>query len=180
MIHIFKAITLPRSPRRGHHVGIATPQTLRHDLSDAAATTRSCSTTIPPQSLCFDRYGAADTIRSLRRNRRDTAATTQSLIHSEWNVSSSVRPERHASQPAFESSGMQTKGHAARTSCRSNVTRLNQHVNRTTCGLVRKWRNGARLQKMTTSLAENARRGPRHLRTELNLRAGAQLRPALL
>lgn len=148
-----------------------TPQSLRHDR---------CSTTITSQSPCFNRYDTADTIRPLRRNRLDTATAAQSLIHSERNASSSVRPERHASRPAFESSGMQAKGHAARTSCGPNVTRLNQHVNRTTCGLVRKWRNGAQLQKMTTLLAENARRGPRHLRTESNLRAGAPLRPALL
>ena len=142
-----------------------TPQSLRHDRR---------STTITPQSPCFDRYDTADTIRLLRRNRLNTTTTAQSLIHSERDVSSSVRPERHASRPAFESSGMQAKGHAARTSCGPNVTRLNQHVNQTTCGLVRKWRNGARLQKMTTLLAENARRGPRHLRTELDLRAGAR------
>ena len=46
----------------------------------------------------------------------------------------------------------------------SNVMWVEGHADRATCGLVRKWRNGARLQKMTTLLAENARRGPRHLR----------------
>ena len=33
------------------------------------------------------------------------------------------------------------------------------HADRVTCELVGKWRNGARLQKMTALLAENARRG---------------------
>lgn len=89
--------------------------------------------------------------------------------------SSDMQVGHHSDQALCGSSGTKIKGHATRTLCRSNVTRLNQHANRTSCGpnvtrltqhmnrtayeLARKWRNGARLQKTTTLLAENERRG---------------------
>lgn len=41
----------------------------------------------------------------------------------------------------------------------SSVMWVEGHADRVTCELVGKWRNGARLQKMTALLAENARRG---------------------
>lgn len=224
MIHIFKAITLPRSPRRNCYTMATTSESLRRRRYGTTSATRPlrhdrCSTTIPPQSLCFDRGGAADTIRPARYDQHDMTAPLQSPRHGSYdaihflsvrNVSSSVWPERHAARtscdspacglnnmrvgqledraacesPAFgssdmrvdqhsgqatcRSSGTKIKGHATRTPCRSNVTRLTQHMNRTAYELARKWRNGARLQKMTTLLAENERRGPRYPRTGSN------------
>lgn len=98
--------------------------------------------------------------------------------------SSDMRIKCYAGRAACRSSGTKIKGHTTRTPCRSNVTRLNQHANRTSCGPnvtrltqhmnrtayepARKWRNGARLQKTTTLLAENERKGPRYLRTKSN------------
>lgn len=218
MIHIFKAITLPRSPRRNRHAvattpeSIATPQTLRHDLSDAAATTRPIrydqhDMTAPLQSPRHGSYGAihfssarnvSSSVWPERHASHQLAgqATRESTSlrierHASHQHSGqvtcgsiSIRVKRHASRPPFgssdmrikcyagraacRSSGTKIKGHATRTSCRSNVTRLTQHMNRTAYELARKWRNGARLQKTTTLLAENERKGPRYLRTKSN------------
>lgn len=142
MIHIFKAITLPRSPRRNRHAVVTTPKPLRHghhagiDRYAMATTSESlrrrrhgttsatrplrhdrCSTTAPPQSLCFDRHDTADTIRPIRYDQHDMTAPLQSPRHSSYgaihfssarNVSSSVWPERHASHQ------LRIKQHASR------------------------------------------------------------------
>lgn len=79
-----------------------------------------------------------------------------------------MRVERHVRRVARKSKATRLERHANRTSCGPNVTRLTQHMNRTAYELARKWRNGARLQKTTTLLAENERKGPRYLQTKSN------------
>ena len=143
MIHIFKAITLPRSPRRNRHAGIdryamaTTSESLRRRRYGTTSATRPlrhdrCSTTAPPQSLCFDRHDTADTIRSARYDQHDMTAPLQSPRHGSYgaihfssarNVSSSVWPERHASH--------QHSGQATR---KSATIRIKRHEDQVLCG----------------------------------------------
>ena len=170
MIHIFKAITLPRSPRRnrslrhGHHVGIATPQTLRHDLSDAAATTRSPQHDHSAAIAMFrpsrhGRYDTADTTRPARYDRSAAIAATRQLRRNPFffcaerieqrvaqtpcespacglsNTRVDQLEDRAACEsPAFGSSDMRVDQHSGQATRKSATIRIKRHEDQALCG----------------------------------------------
>ena len=184
MIHIFKAITLPRSPRRNRHAVVTTPKPLRHghhagiDRYVMATTSESlrrrrygttsatrplrhdrCSTTAPPQSLCFDRHDTADTIRPARYDRSAAIAATRQLRRNPFffcaerieqrvartpcespacglsNTRVDQLEDRAACEsPALGSSDMRVDQHSGQATRKSATIRIKRHEDQVLCG----------------------------------------------